>query len=287
MGEKFHYTVNPLKLKLVKLYNMSPGFLASLNDPFLIDTYRDHFDLGFSSIFYYTSDNSTVHRNSWHYIRVGLESAGNLLNAFNSLMKTDTTGSHTIGGIAYSQYIKADLNTGYTFIRNKHQLAGRFYGGIGVPYANSNTLPLEQMFFAGGANSLRGWQARTVGPGSMPVDSTFTIPNQAGDIRLEVNLEYRFPLFWKLEGALFADAGNIWTLPREEAAEAGVFRFRNFYKSIAMDAGLGIRVNLDFVILRLDMGMIVRDPVKQAWVPVSQWLRRDNYTIQFGVGYPF
>ena len=134
---------------------------------------------------------------------------------------------------------------------------------------------------------MRGWQARTVGPGSMPVDSTFTIPNQAGDIRLEVNLEYRFPLFWKLEGALFVDAGNIWTLPREEASEAGVFRFNNFYKSIAMDTGLGIRVNLDFVILRLDMGMIVRNPVKQAWVPVSQWLKRENYAIQFGVGYPF
>ncbi|MFA5767979.1 MAG: BamA/TamA family outer membrane protein [Bacteroidales bacterium] len=287
MGENFHYTVNPLRLKLVKLYNMSPGFLASLNDPFLIDTYRDHFDLGFSTIFYYTSDNATVHRNSWHYIRVGLESAGNLLSAFNSQMRTDTTGSHTIGGIAYSQYIKVDLNTGYTFIRNAHQLAGRFYAGIGVPYGNGSTLPLEQMFFSGGANSMRGWQARTVGPGSMPVDSTFTIPNQAGDIRLEVNLEYRFPLFWKLEGAIFADAGNIWTLPREEAAEAGVFRFNNFYKSIAMDTGLGIRVNLDFVILRLDMGMIVRDPVKQAWVPVSQWLKRENYAIQFGVGYPF
>ncbi len=287
MGENFHYTVNPLRLKLVKLYNMSPGFLASLNDPFLIDTYRDHFDLGFSSIFYYTSDNSTVHRNSWHYVRLGLESAGNFLSAFNSLMQTDTTGSYTIGGIAYSQYIKAELNTGYTFIRNKHQLAGRFYAGIGVPYGNASTLPLEQMFFAGGANSLRGWQARTVGPGSMPVDSTFTIPNQAGDIRLEVNLEYRFPLFWKLEGAIFADAGNIWTLPREEAAEAGVFRWNNFYKSIAMDTGLGIRVNLDFVILRLDLGMIVRNPVKQAWVPVSQWLKRENYAIQFGVGYPF
>lgn len=287
MGDNFHYTVNPLRLKLVKLYNMSPGFLASLNDPFLIDTYRDHFDLGMSSIFYYTSDNSAVHKRSWHYVRVGLEAAGNLLSAFNSLMRTDTTGSHTIGGIAYTQYIKADLNAGYTLIRHTHQLAGRFYAGVGVPYGNATSLPLEQMFYAGGANSLRAWQARTVGPGSMPVDSTFSIPNQAGDIRLEVNLEYRFPLFWKLEGALFADAGNIWTLPREAGADAGVFRFRDFYKSIAMDAGAGIRVNLDFVILRLDLGMIVRDPVRQAWIPLSRWLKKDNYSFQFGVGYPF
>jgi outer membrane protein assembly factor BamA len=287
MGDKFHYTVNPVKLKLVKLYNMSPGFLQSLKDPFLIDTYRDHMDLGLSSIFYYTSDNSPVHRKTWHYVRVGVEAAGNLLSAFNSMMKTDTTGSHTIAGIAYSQYIKADINTGYTFIRGRHQLAGRFYGGAGVAYGNASSLPLEQMFYAGGANSLRAWQARTVGPGSMPIDSTFTIPNQAGDIRLEVNLEYRFPLFWKLEGALFADTGNIWTLRSEEPSDAGVFRFEDFYKSIAMDTGLGLRVNLDFVILRLDLGMIVRDPVKQSWIPLSRWLRHDNYTFQFGVGYPF
>ncbi|HPW78412.1 MAG TPA: BamA/TamA family outer membrane protein [Bacteroidales bacterium] len=287
MSDKFHYTINPFKLKLVKLYNMSPGFLQSLKDPFLIDTYRDHLDLGLSSIFYYTSDNSPVHKKTWYYVRVGLEAAGNLLSAFNSMMKTDTTGSHTIAGISYSQYIKVDLNTGYTFIRDRQQLAGRFYAGAGVAYGNASSLPLEQMFYAGGANSLRAWQARTVGPGSMPIDSTFSIPNQAGDIRLELNLEYRFPIFWKLEGALFADAGNIWTLRGEGASDAGVFRFGDFYKSIAMDAGLGLRVNLDFVILRLDLGMIVRNPVKQEWIRLSRWLRRDNYSFQFGVGYPF
>jgi len=287
MGDAYHYTINPVKLKLVKLHNMSPGFLESLNDPFLIDTYKDHLDLGLSSIFYYTSDNSPVHRRSWHYVRLGLESAGNVLSLFNTYMPQDTTGSHTIGGIAYSRYVKTDINTGITFIREKHQLAARLYAGIGVPYGNATSLPLEQMFYAGGANSLRAWQARTVGPGSMPVDSTFTIPNQAGDIRLEVNLEYRFPLFWKLEGALFADAGNIWHLPKPQAVEAGVFRFNTFYKSIAMDVGAGIRLNLDFVILRLDLGMIVRDPVKQAWNPPSQWLKQNNYALQFGVGYPF
>ncbi|NLA15473.1 MAG: BamA/TamA family outer membrane protein [Bacteroidales bacterium] len=287
IGDAFHYTVNPIKLKLVKLHNMSPGFLESLNDPFLIDTYRDHLDLGLSTIFYYTTDNSPVHRRSWHYVRLGVESAGNFLSLFNRYMPSDTTGSHTIGGIAYSRYIKTDLNMGGTFIRERHQLAGRLYAGIGIPYGNATSLPLEQMFYAGGANSLRAWQARTVGPGSMPVDSTFTIPNQAGDMRLEINLEYRFPMFWNLEGALFADAGNIWNLPKPQAVEAGVFRFKTFYKSIAMDVGAGIRLNLDFVILRLDLGMIVRDPVKQAWNPPSQWLRRNNYSFQFGVGYPF
>lgn len=287
IGEAYHYTVNPIKLKVVKLHNLSPGFLESLKDPFLIDTYKDHLDLGLTAIFYYTSDNAPVHKRTWHYVRTSLESSGNFLSMFNKYMPADATGSHTIGGIAYARYIKADVNTGVTFIRERHQLAGRFYAGIGIPYGNGTSLPLEQMFYAGGANSLRAWQARTVGPGSMPVDSTFSIPNQAGDMKLEINLEYRFPMFWKLEGALFADAGNIWNLPKPQAVEAGVFRLNTFYKSIAMDVGAGIRVNLDFVILRLDLGMIVRDPVKQAWNKPSEWLQRNNYSIQFGVGYPF
>ena len=144
------------------------------------------------------------------------------------------------------------------------------------------------MFFSGGANSLRGWQARTVGPGSMPVDSTFSIPNQSGDVKLEVNLEYRFPVFWKVEGALFADAGNIWTLPKRNAPDTkGTFRFKNFMNSVAMDAGLGIRLNLSFVVLRLDLGMIMRDPVRNKWIPANEWLKRNNYSFQFGVGYPF
>lgn len=137
---------------------MSPGFLESLNDPFLIDTYRDHLDLGLSSIFYYTSDNSPVLCNMAHYVGWALRLRGNLLSAFNSLMKADSTGSHMIAGIAYSQYIKIDINSGYTLIRNRHQLAGRFYAGVGVPYGNAASLPLEQMFYAGPTASGHGRQ---------------------------------------------------------------------------------------------------------------------------------
>lgn len=179
----------------------------------MIDTYKDHLDLGLTAIFYYTSDNAPVHKRTWHYVRTSLESSGNFLSMFNKYMPADATGSHTIGGIAYARYIKADVNTGVTFIRERHQLAGRFYAGIGIPYGNGTSLPLEQMFYAGGANSLRAWQARTVGPGSMPVDSTFSIPNQAGDMKLEINLEYRFPMFWKLEGALLPMRVTFGTFP--------------------------------------------------------------------------
>lgn len=288
MGERFFYTVNPLKLNLVKLYNMSPDFIKSLTDPFLIDRYRDHFDLGLSTVFYFTTDNAPVHRRNYFYVRVGYDAAGNVLSAFNGLMKKDSTGAHTAMGIAYSQYMKTDVNTAYTWIFSpKHQFAARFYAGIGVPYGNSHSLPLEQMFYSGGANSLRGWQARTVGPGSMPIDSTFSIPNQSGDIKLEANIEYRFTMFWKIEGAIFADAGNIWTVKKKNLDNAGTFHWNNFYKSLAVDVGLGIRLNMDFVILRLDFGQIIRDPVKRSWIPFDDWFSNDTCAIQFGVGYPF
>lgn len=290
MHDRFYYTVQPVRLKLVKLSNMSPSFLASLNDPFILDTYRDHLDLGLSAMLYYTTDASTTHTRNYFYVRTGLESSGNALSAFNKVMKSDSTGARTISGIAYSQYIKIDVNTAYTWVfGTSHQLAARFYGGLGLPYGNANSMPLEQTFYSGGANSLRGWQARTVGPGSSPVDSTFSIPNQNGDIKLEANVEYRFPLFWKMEGALFADAGNVWTRNSKgkHPNDPGVFKWNDFYNSIAVDAGLGLRMNMGFLIVRLDFGMVMRDPVARRWLPTNEWLKKDTYSFQFGVGYPF
>jgi len=130
---------------------------------------------------------------------------------FYKYMKTDETGSHTIGDIAYAQYIKADINTGITFIRERHQLAGRLFAGIGVPYGNATALPLEQMFYAAG-HSMRAWQARTLGPGSMPVDSTFTIPTKQ-EIYDWKSFGIPVSSVLELEGALFADAGTSGTYP--------------------------------------------------------------------------
>jgi len=119
------------------------------------------------------------------------------------------------------------------------------------------------------------------------MDTTFSIPNQTGDIKLEINAEYRFLMFWKVEGALFADAGNIWTLKAETGREEGRFDIRNFYKSIAFNWGFGARLNLDFVILRLDLGMVAYDPVQKAWIKPFNWFQKNTYSLQFGVGYPF
>ena len=145
-------------------------------------------------------------------------------------------------------------------------------------------------FYAGGASSMRGWQARSVGPGGAPVDSSFSIVNQTGDIHLEANAEFRFPLFWKLQGGLFVDAGNIWKLQAGQDTDAGkdaLFTPANFLRTTALDFGLGLRLDFNLILVRLDMGIKAYDPYTQKWCEPSQWFSRDGYAIHFGIGYPF
>ena len=145
-------------------------------------------------------------------------------------------------------------------------------------------------FYGGGANSLRGWQARSVGPGRDSLETSFVIPNQSGDMKLEFNAEYRFNMFWKVEGAVFGDIGNVWSLVKidDKEEDLSLFRFKNFGESLAADWGVGVRLNLGFLLIRVDLGMKVHDPSReQKWVNPAQWLKRNNYAIHFGVGYPF
>ena len=287
-GERFYYRLSPAQLNIVRLYNVDSVFYKSLNDPFLINSYQDHFDLGSSFTLYYTTDNSPAPKASYFYVRWTTDLSGNSLGLFSKQMQKDSKGSHLLWGTAYSQYWKNEVNSVYTWKPVPgHSVAMRLYGGVGVAYGNSDAMPFEKLFYAGGANSLRAWPARAVGPGSMPLDTTFTIPNQTGDVKLEANVEYRPKLFWKLEGALFVDAGNIWTIRQNVGREAGAFRIKDFYKSIAVAGGIGIRLNLEFVLLRLDMGFVLRDPHLRQWTTVSNWFKPNTYAIQFGVGYPF
>jgi outer membrane protein assembly factor BamA len=139
--------------------------------------------------------------------------------------------------------------------------------------------------------SMRAWQARALGPGNdYTYRDVFSIPSQIGDFKLEANVEYRFPLFWKLEGALFLDTGNIWDLPSPYYNDEGTFAFDTLGESFAMDWGPGIRVNLDFLLLRLDLGFRVHDPARDEgdrWLGPGQWFKKDNLAVHFGVGYPF
>ncbi len=288
MGERLFYTINPLQLNIIKLYNLNPGFYESLKDPFLKYSYRNHFDLGMGSVIYYTTDASAIPKKSFFYIRMANDIAGNLISLFNSSLNQDTTGAKLIWNTPYAQYFRTDLTAGYTKVISPSQSwANRLNIGVGYAYGNSNVLPFEKLFYAGGANSMRGWQARSLGPGSSAIDSTFSIPNQTGDLKIEINSEYRFRLFWRMEGALFIDIGNIWTLKSEIGREGGLFKIKDFYKSIACNWGVGTRLNLEFVILRLDLGMVLREPHLKQWIGPKDWFKKNTYAIQFGVGYPF
>ena len=295
VDNRFYYQIYPVQLNIVKLFNLDEDFYKTLaNDPFLRNAYQNHFDLGSGATLYYTSSASSNPQETHFYTRLQLDIAGNLLRAFNPLMKKDANGSGMIWNTPYSQFVRGEITLGRTWIfgRNSGQsIATRLLAGAGYAYGNSSGLPFEKHFYGGGANSLRGWQARTVGPGLSQRDTSFVIPNQTGDMKLEANIEYRFNMFWKVAGAVFADAGNVWTLNNEtsQTDRESMFRWDTFGESIAANWGVGLRLNFGFLLLRVDMGMKLHDPARLngKWVPPSQWLRRENYALHFGVGYPF
>ncbi len=288
VGERLFYTVNPVQLNIVRLFNLSAKFYESLQDPFLKNSYKNHFDLGAGATFYYTTNPNANSNRSFFYLRWTNDIAGNLISIFNSALSRDTSGFRKIWNTPYAQYLRSEFTIAQTWrINTRESFATRFNIGIGYAYGNSRTLPYEKLFYSGGANSLRGWQARSVGPGSASIDTTFTLPNQTGDLKLELNAEYRFGMFWNIEGALFVDAGNIWTLRNEPGKENATFRFKDFYKSVAVNWGFGARLNLDFVILRLDLGMVAHDPQTNRWLGAADWFKKNTYSLQFGVGYPF
>ena len=287
----FTYQVYPFQANIVRLFKVSESFLDRLmEDIFLMNAYSDHFDMGIGGMLYYTTDASTVPKGTYHYARLNFDMAGNVLSLFNTAMPTDEYGQHTIWSVPYAQYVRGELQLGQTFRfggGDNQAVALRFLVGAGYGYGNSTTVPFEKQFYAGGAGSMRGWQARALGPGRVePWSEYFLIPSQTGDFKMEANVEYRFPLVWKLEGALFVDAGNVWNLRTYGPGDGSAFS----WDTIAGDWGLGIRVNLDFILVRIDLGTKVYEPCRpygNRWIGPSDWLKRDNYALHFGVGYPF
>lgn len=292
---KFFYQFYPIQAKIVRLTNLDPNFYTTLSgNPFMRDAYQNHFDVGSGLVAYYTTSSSLVPKETYEYLRLQLDASGNVLSLFNKAMRRDDYGSRLIWNTPYSQYIRTELTLGKTFVFGKNggqALAIRLLGGVGYAYGNSSTIPFEKQFYSGGANSMRGWQARSLGPGNSKADTTFVIPSQTGDVKLEANLEYRFPMFWKLCGAVFTDVGNIWTLKETDGDDGSHTHFdlKNLAASLAADWGLGLRVDLNFLILRIDMGMKLYDPSQDTdrWRAPSQWLKKDGYSLHFGVGYPF
>ena len=227
-------------------------------------------------------------------VRVNVETSGNVLSAVSKVFgfKTNAEGQRTFINIAYAQYAKFDFDYTHLMQFDKRN-ALALHAGIGVayPYGNSTVLPFEKRYFSGGANSVRGWGVRELGPGKFKgTDGRIDFINQTGDLKLDLNAEYRTSLFWKFEGAAFIDAGNIWTLRNYEDQPGGQFKFSEFYKQIAAAYGLGLRLNFDYFILRFDMGMKAINPAyetqEEHWAIVHPKLSRD-FAFHFAVGLPF
>ena len=232
--------------------------------------------------------------NSRYAIRLNVETAGNLLDGVARLFRTQRNeqGQHSLFLVAYAQYAKFDFDVARNITidpRNTLVLHAGF--GVAYPYGNSRVLPYEKRYFAGGPNSVRGWAVRGLGPGTYSgQDGRINFINQTGDLKLDLNVEYRTFLFWKLYAAVFVDAGNIWTLRNYEETPGGQFRLDSFYKQIAASYGLGLRLNFNFFVLRFDAGMKAVNPAyttrKEHFPVVYPNFKRD-FAFHFAVGMPF
>ena len=290
-------TIEPLDINYVRMPWKSDFFikqyLSDDSNPILRKSYEDQFIVRTAySLTYTNSDRRLIVKNPFR-IRAGIDLAGVLPRLITALggSRASSKGYEEIFGITYAEYVKTDLDFSSTFpFDDTNSLAIHFGLGVAVPYGNSIVLPFEKRYFAGGANSVRGWSTRTLGPGGYQRNDTLRsdFVNQTGDIKLDLSAEYRHKLTDLFEIATFVDAGNIWTIRDYQGQPSGVFKFDEFYKQIAVAYGLGLRINLSFLLLRLDAGMKAYDPAnKDKRFVLFKPNFSDKFALHFAIGYPF
>lgn len=289
--EKKFLSFIPLDINYVNMNITDNDYQALINSMGRRIRYQmsDHFVMAMRYSYLYNGQVVNNKRN-FNYFSFNIETAGNVLDAYSTIFNQskDENGSYTIFNIPFSQYIRTDFTfIHYNYLTQKSSLVYKVYGGIGIPYGNAEALPYEKSFVAGGTNSLRGWQLRELGPGHSKPEGEMKY-DRAGDIAFGMSIEYRFPLLDPfLEGASFIDAGNIWTLNNVSGMEGGKIS-KDFYKEIASDIGLGLRINAKVLILRVDFALKVWDPskdLKERFVLDDSKFK--DIAVQFGVGYPF
>lgn len=294
------HTFTPIDINYVYLPASTNDFINEIapDNPLLRYSYEDHFIMRMGWNWYHSNKKDptpwqkTLQRNIYT-VRFNAEIAGNLLFAISSIFAHRSDfhqDPYKVFGIHYSQYFKVEAD--YALLHRfdeRNAVAFHAGGGIGVPYGNSEMLPFEKRFYGGGANGVRGWDVRTLGPGAYPGrNSVSDFINQCGDIRLELNAEYRAKLFWVIELGAFIDVGNIWTIRDYANQPGGVFRFNKFYEQLAASYGLGLRLDFDYFLLRFDVGMKAHNPAmgERPWPLVSPNWHRDS-SFHFSIGYPF
>ena len=286
------HTFRLIDLSYIFLPKKNEEFINSLPDYMVLYNYTNHFIMSMGYTYNFTNYSPQNRQRDTHSLRASVEFAGNLLNAFSHLFGAtkNADGCYELFGTEYAQYVKLDFDYSKAIVLDsRNKLAYHVGVGVGVPYGNSDYLPFERAYFSGGANSVRGWSVRELGPGGIPKDLIFSYALQNGDIRLDLNVEYRTKLFWKFELAAYVDAGNVWSMRKFESEPNGNFDFSRFYKEIALSYGLGLRMDFDFFLLRLDTGFKAYDPQQtgsRRWA-IKRPNFKDNFALHFAVGYPF
>lgn len=291
---KFKHDLVPFEAYYVnaQLTQAFQNTLTALNDAFLVNSFQDHITtLSKYTLSYISKQNANTSSRPVSYVRWSISSSGNLLRAYFNATggSKDSLGRYLLSGIPFAQFVKSDFDYRlYVPVRKKSRVVYRVAGGIGKPLSNLSVLPYEQSFFSGGPNSVRAWRARTLGPGGYDPGKSTARYDKIGDILLEGNVEYRFHIISSFNGAFFLDAGNIWRLNPDASKPGGEFIPNQFLDQIAMGGGFGVRWDLDFFVLRLDLAAPLKDPklpAGQRWTFNRQpW----EYTVaNFGIGYPF
>jgi hypothetical protein len=285
---------NLIDLNMVKMFSYDSAFVSRIENLYIKSSYTDHSISAWNYSFTKNTQNLQK-RSNYSYFWASFETAGTLLNGVSKLfdrklrsMDTSTVNRYYFLGTPFAQYIKTDFEFRKGFLIDKfNTVVFRTYMGLAIPFGNSDQIPFERRYFTGGANGIRAWPVRTLGPGSFKANPN-EFPNQSGDIKLEANAEYRFAMIGPFEGALFLDLGNIWSL--KDNRPGTEFSFSGFYKELAVGTGVGLRYDFSFVILRVDLGMKLHDPSLasgQRWVPANEILTKNNLNVAFAIGYPF
>lgn len=290
LNKYVQHIFTPITINSVKI-DPSPSFKAILEQETnqrIKNQYINHLILGLDYTYLFTNQGINS-LNDFYYIKANIQTSGNLISALNktSLMKT-VDNYHEIFGIRYAQFLRLSFDFRYyRYTYKDNQIATRFMFGIGLPYGNSSDMPFEKSFYAGGPNGMRGWHFRELGPGTYNNIENINI-ECVGDIQLEMNIEYRHTIHKFLKGAVFIDIGNIWTIRENETFKGGQFKFNTFYKQLAADAGIGIRIDINFLLIRVDAAIPIVNPI---YPEGERWriskLQFKDFILCLGIGYPF
>lgn len=300
-SDKLSFAPSIIRLSFIRVpkEKMNPEFIEWLEDISASESYEDQLIIG--SSFKITFSNQKTAKRDFIYLKANADWSGNalygILETTQKLgwtkLKTDENGSYIlpVTNTSFAQFVKADIDFRYyNILEDDNTFVTRIFVGAGVPFGNSVLLPFSEKYFSGGANSIRAWKVRSLGPGTSTMPENVNIPNQLGDIKFETNFEYRVKLFWIIEGAFFLDIGNIWNINENTYSKGAEFNFNSFYKELAVGSGFGARLDVNFFILRLDIGIKLKDPVlpeNNRWIYYNRDYTKNDFALNIGIGYPF